>query len=37
MDPKVWKYHKAIFIGGHEDICDHSYVKLINTETEAEA
>lgn len=30
MDPKVWKYHKAIFISGEEDLNDRNYVNVVS-------
>jgi F420-nonreducing hydrogenase I cytochrome b subunit len=29
LDPKVWKYHKAIFWSGKEDLSDRNFVKVI--------
>jgi cytochrome b subunit of formate dehydrogenase len=34
FDPKVWKYHKAVFLTGEEDLNDRNYVKLVNAEKE---
>jgi cytochrome b subunit of formate dehydrogenase len=30
LDPKVWKYYKAIFWSGKEDVSDGKYVEIIN-------
>ena len=30
LDPKVWKYHKAIFWSGKEDLSDRNFVEVIN-------
>ncbi|AAM04569.1 TPA: cytochrome B [Methanosarcina acetivorans] len=29
FDPKVWKYHKAIFWSGKEDLSDRNFVKVV--------
>jgi F420-nonreducing hydrogenase I cytochrome b subunit len=29
LDPNVWKYHKAIFWSGEEDLSDRHFVKVI--------
>ena len=30
LDPDVWKYHKAIFWSGKEDLSDRHFVKVID-------
>lgn len=30
FDPKVWKYYKAIFVSGKEDLSDGHYVQVLN-------
>ena len=34
FDPKVWKYHKAIFWTGKGDLCNLDYVELVNVEND---
>ncbi|WP_406661602.1 cytochrome B [Methanolobus sp. ZRKC3] len=36
LDPKVWKYHKAIFLTGKEDLSDSDYVELLGAENNLE-
>jgi len=36
FDPKVWKYHKAIFLTGKEDLSDSNYVELVDVENNVE-
>lgn len=36
FDPKVWKYHKAIFWTGKGDLGNLDYVELINVENDSE-
>lgn len=33
FDPKVWKYHKAIFVSGEEDLSDRKYVNVVKGDT----
>jgi cytochrome b subunit of formate dehydrogenase len=32
LDPKIWKFHKAIFWTGTSDLCDYHYVDIINVD-----
>jgi cytochrome b subunit of formate dehydrogenase len=34
LDPKIWKYHKAIFWTGKGDLCDLNYVDLVNVDVD---
>jgi F420-nonreducing hydrogenase I cytochrome b subunit len=34
LDPNVWKYYKAIFVTGKEDLSDTHYSKVINNHTD---
>lgn len=35
FDPKVWKYYKALFLTGKEDLSDSDYVELIDAERDS--
>lgn len=34
LDPKVWKYYKAIFWSGKEDVSDGNYAEIINSHSD---
>jgi cytochrome b subunit of formate dehydrogenase len=36
LDPKIWKFHKAIFWTGKSDLCDYHYVDLVNVDDETQ-